>query len=440
MFKRIISASTAAVLSAAMVNAPAIVSYAATESTDTFFVNCGVSILETGNNGTALVPVSFDKDVTFSSATFEFSSGFNSALTFYYSEIVSAENVASGFTASCKDGIVTITAEKDITVKKGTNIFDLKLNIYDSNKSSKNLLKTINTNAFTYLRLTSFTAKNKSGDTFKLSSQALSNAYGGVQLIKQKVDSGSLTVGKVEASSKTVEVPVKLTAEAGTFIVEFKVTKNAKIKTINPDTSLGDFMISDYGCRTVFSSKEKSQDSDLGVNNVKFNDTQFCTVSVELPSDVKAGDTFEVIPVIVDMADGVKGLGSFYLPSVNSGSITYVGSDKSMKGDVNLDGKVNAEDGTLILKYFNYTSLVSIGMEGTDPIEAALKLNKANEGKDISELLNIALSNAKVTNDDVINSDDSTLVLKFFNEKSMNDAFGIEYTEEGIWDKLIIKK
>lgn len=249
------------------------------------------------------------------------------------------------------------------------------------------------------------------------------------------VGEGTYKLDNSYASKKVVEVPLTITNNSAIFVggIYFK----------------SDFEF--VGC--LYNSEDGKKIST--VNSVSVAKPKSKKIIINNNDDVKASDKITLLFVLPDYVENGKEYNISFdtektaflsrangdlTTSVENGSVKFSGAsqpDKLLKGDVNLDGKVNAEDATLILKYFNYQTMLLIGMEGQNPIEVTLK--RTNEGEDISELLKISLANAKVNNDDLINSDDGTLVLKFYNQKTLNDVLGTEYTTDSIWASLLNK-
>lgn len=434
--RKIVSASTAAILATATMNIPAIVSYAATSSTDAFFVDCGVTLVDSiDKNKNVLVPVTIDKDVTISSASFTFD--IYTRNSFDKAVITGIENqVSKDFTVTYKDNVVTLTAAKDVTIKKGSKLFDLKMDLtyIKSIKNGKVVeLDEISSNRFIYVKLKDVSAKNAAGDTFTVSEACLNNSVGEIITTSKIKEDTTLKIDSVESASRKVEVPVYITGKVGIGILGFKVSNNAKITAVTPSSELRDA----YGNN---SSLVINEIASLESQSKEFKNDKLCTLTVEIPSTANTGDSFEIKLNHVDLsADD----GSYSIKPALAGVIKYTGSaasyeDKYLKGDVNLDGEVDAEDATLILKWYNREGLEGEAKEKA-PNDVRNSIARNNPDGDLDALELIGLANSDIDGDDTDPSD-ATLILKFCNQRDIIIATKGDVTEaqeKEIWDSLI---
>lgn len=437
MKRQIISASTAAILTAATMNIPAIVSYAATASTDAFFVDCGVTVIDSlEKSDNVLVPVTVDKDITINSASFTFD--IFTRNSFDTATITGIDNLASkDFNASYKDNVVTLTATKDVTIKKGTKLFDLKMDpTYITSKKNGKVVEAteIVSNRFIYIKLKALSAKDSAGNTFTMSETCLNNTVGEIiTTAKIKTDT-SMKIDSVESSSRKVEVPVYITGKVGIGIIGFKVSKNAKITAVTPSKELRDA----YGSN---SSLVINEIASLEAQSKEFKNEQLCTLTVEIPATAATGETFDVKVNHLDLSAED---GSYSVVTDAKGVVTYTGTassnaDKYLMGDVNLDGIVNAEDATFVLKESNRITMLELGIEGTNELKNVIMKN-CDDNASIDELLNIAKANGDVNDNGGLDPDDATKILKFINAQSLND-FSQEFAnDEEIWNSILKKK
>ena len=437
MKRQIISASTAAILTAATMNIPAIVSYAATASTDAFFVDCGVTVIDSlEKSDNVLVPVTVDKDITINSASFTFD--IFTRNSFDTATITGIDNLASkDFNASYKDNVVTLTATKDVTIKKGTKLFDLKMDpTYITSKKNGKVVEAteIVSNRFIYIKLKALSAKDSAGNTFTMSETCLNNTVGEIiTTAKIKTDT-SMKIDSVESSSRKVEVPVYITGKVGIGIIGFKVSKNAKITAVTPSKELRDA----YGSN---SSLVINEIASLEAQSKEFKNEQLCTLTVEIPATAATGETFDVKVNHLDLSAED---GSYSVVTDAKGVVTYTGTasstaDKYLMGDVNLDGNVDAEDATFVLKESNRIAMLDLGIEGTNDLKNVIMKN-CDDNASIDELLNIAKANGDVNDDGKLDPDDATKILKFINAKTLNN-FSQEFAnDEEIWNSILKKK
>lgn len=450
MKRRIISASTAAVLAAATMNVPAIVSYAATSSTDAFFVDCGVTVIDSiENSKNVLVPVTVDKDITISSASLTFEVFTRNS--FDTATITGVDNLASkDFTVTCKDNVVTLTASKDVTIKKGSKLFDLKMDMkYITSKKNGKVVEAteITSNRFMSIKLKAFSAKDSSGNTFTLSENCLNNTVGEIITTAKINKDASISIGNVVSSSRKVEVPVSFTGKVGVGIIGFKVSKNAKIVSVNPETK----NLHDPEANNTSLVLNEIKGKEESEQYTEFKNTQICTLTIEVPSSAQTGDTFEVQVNHMDLSSVD---GNYSISSVAKGVVTYKGTASSetaeyLKGDVNFDGMVDAEDATYILKYSNMLSAIDLAelmgrtADVTDDLKNAITRN-APAGADIEELYKLASEGeiGDVNGDGSVDPTDATYIQHFCNKRDLKLITVDELTkeeEEEIWNSLIKK-
>lgn len=390
--KRFFKAATSAALIASMVCAPSAFVVSAAE-TAAFEVCIADQVIKEGTSK-ASVPVSFSRDVSFKSIEMEFDcAGYGniSMAKCALKGITSALPSDSGVTAAVSGNKVILTCEKGYTLKKDQKIVDLAFEITELYKDGSGKEKwPLNVPA--KINLTSFKMVSSSGSEIELSKEALFRATGNVQVAPSATSGLEVTLDSAIGTGDEVLIPLRIKGSAHIFISEIKVSEFAEIK--------------DFKAETVFAKNTKvidklSADSEGGR-----------CIRIEWSNDGLSDKVFtgEVVGyVVVKLKDSEEGLSKSMVtfsnidiatsnmvsayPSVVKNAMAV----KGLKGDINLDGIVDARDATYNLTAYlenrggnpdylknefagdaTYAELVDV-FSAEKLAEEALKLGDVNE-------------------------------------------------------------
>ncbi len=332
--KRFINIATAAALTASMICVPtAMVAYAA--ETASFEVCMPDQRLESGEKSVT-IPVSFDEDISFTTIDTSFGYKFTapSNLTLSIVSVKSALPDSSGVTVTLgeKNSVKVSSSDgKDFTLKKGTVLFNITVEIGNLAKNDDGTEKWPNGTSIRFL-MNKFSMMSADKTETQLSSNALIKANSILQLIPLKKTEGmSVSVGSVSASTNEVKVPVKITGSMMSFITQFKVDNRAEITDMtSSDQTKLKIEFGDAYANAVWTNSS--------INDVKFDNSEVIILTVKLPDDAKESDKFTLSVRRFDSASADTSL-TLYPSTITNGVITYTPS--AAKGSELSDVKVS---------------------------------------------------------------------------------------------------
>ncbi len=332
--KRFINIATAAALTASMICVPTAIVVSAAE-TASFEVCMPDQVLESGKK-TVTIPVTFDEDITFSSLAMTFASKFTapSRCTVSIASVKSALPDSSGVSVTLgSNSDVKVSSSKDYTLKKGTVLFNITVELGNLIKNPDGTEKWPVGASFRF-SMNDFTMATADKKETQLSSNALVKANSIVQVIPAtKTEGLSVSVGSVTSATNIVKVPVVVTGNMMTFTSQFKVDNRAEIIDIAPSSKTN--LKIEYNSNGLYANM-------LWVNsvskNVAFDNSEVAIITVKLPAGAKESDKFTVSFSSFDPASEDTDQ-TLYPSTIKSGVITY--DPSTVKGSVLSDVKVS---------------------------------------------------------------------------------------------------
>lgn len=346
--KKFMSAATVAALTLSALCVPVSMVSAADEKVqDSFGAYLQDVTLKKGET-TVKIPMCFDKDVNFTIINAKFSTAMLPTGAFT-SEIESVESAISDAAVASQPGsagnsIVFNTANgKDYTIKAGTPVAYVNVVIKDRKGEPA---VNIGAGATFKVNVDELDIVDENRVSYEFSSEALSRAKGVIQIVDGTTEGMEVKFESVTAESRTVEVPVYLTGKMCAFRTELKADNGAVVTAINSDL---EGLTPGSSASMVFADMNDDQ---------TFENTKIATATVKLPANASKGDKFTVTVKYFDaatMADDI-----LYPSAITTGIITCgeiaggIADDlNGLRGDINLDGAVNALDMSFIANYAN---------------------------------------------------------------------------------------
>lgn len=356
--KKIVSLSTAAVLSAAMACAPMSIVQAQT-ITDPFEINIADTTIKAGET-TVKIPVSFTEDMAFTGATLKFNvEGVKTRFTPEIESIESALPEGAGVTcekstksdAQTMSVVLTSTSGRNYTLKKGDNLLYINVKLpADSSIATK-----------WKLSLKNFDVATENADAYEFSSSQLEASYGYIFAASKNFENMTAKIGEVDAQSKTVEVPMYINGDLYSLNCVLKATNGAVITGITATDPANKEGYMGLGINTAGTSNPEkfmwtTQNKDT---DYQFKGTEaMAMITVQLPASAKAGDEFGLSFRYFDGCSVVND--EVYPEEITLGKISYTGvsADKKFTDVAVVNGFVVSDSKQLDLSKVAMTAVV----------------------------------------------------------------------------------
>lgn len=424
--KKILSVATTSALTLSLMSAPVAIVSAAETVTDSFSIVMQDQKILKGVSSVK-IPVSFDKDVSFTSAKLKFSARIhpNGSFTANIKGIQSALSADSGVTVTQGDknsGIVNLLKSdgKDYKAKKGEVLFYLNVDFQLNGQQAT----AIPEGTVFRVSLDDFDVADENGVAYELSDAVKKNTASYVQVIPEKLSENiSVSFDSVTAIEKTVKVPIKLKGSMSSFRSKYSVDNGAKITSIE-----------------IEAGKDFTEDMIIGENvkdtltylngmgaDYKFDDT-IAYINIALPENAVSGQSFTLSANYFDPANEAD-VPEF--PSKNiSSDIIYV-----LKGDIDLNNALKQVDATQVLKEslsMDMTKKSILGDMYTKKAESSPEIKETIEKFGLDRLVEAGRFASDINADGKVSAVDATFILRYLLAVDMN---GSDYS----WDDFFAK-
>lgn len=377
--KRIISVTTAAVMTAAIACVPMSMVSAAT-ITDAFTVSIPDMSFTAGETSVK-IPVSFTGDVSFVTASLQFSA--EAIFSKFKPEIVSIESAlpdTSGVSfqqsnSGKNTALFNTAGDKDFTLKKGETLLYLNIKVPAETVSGTKMK----------ISIQNMDIANAATDEYEFSDNLIKESYGYLFAAAKKTEGMTAKIGEVESEKTIVEVPIYINGGLNIINSLLKVDNGAKITAItatDPDNKEG-FM--GAGINTAGTSDpekivwvKKGGDGDYAFSG----DAAMANITVELPGDLKSGDEFNISFRYFDCESVVTP--GVYPAEITSGKITYTGEDVSVVSKEIVEGSYEITEPSTRY-YYSYAD--KFDLSGLD-VTARVKTTYSN-GTEVFSTVNL---------------------------------------------------